>query len=192
MDDGLPTFREGFSISPQLTARNMNAIVTAIRRNRVTPGPNQLLDQSPGGTQVWERRRRAQNIPEFPFTPSSISNPEDSSELLLSWTYGTVNGIEPTIDGVPMSEADPIAVPVNTLQRVYLEISTDDSLIPNAVEILVGGSVPADVIDYTVPTNTRLRVLLTNVLFSGAVTPVLWGHITVYISIYGAKVVVGL
>lgn len=192
MDDGLPDFREGFSITPQLTARSMNAIVAAIRRNRLTAGPNQLLDQSPGGTQVWERRRREQKIPDFPFSPRIYSNPEDSSEWLLSWVYGTVNGIEPTIDGTPMSEADPVAIPVSSLRRAYLEISTDDALIPTAVEILVATTVPADVIDYAVPTNTRLRVLLTTVATTGVATPGLWGHISVYISINGAKVVVGL
>jgi hypothetical protein len=56
MNDGLPSFREGVALTPQLTAKALNSMVSAIRRNRIVAGPNQLLTQTNGGTQVWDRR----------------------------------------------------------------------------------------------------------------------------------------
>ena len=95
-NDGLPTFREGVALAPQLTARAMNAIVAAIRRNRVTAGPNQLLDQTSGGTQVWERRRRITVSREF-------FEIYQAAALGVSIAPGLVNSISPTFTGASPS-----------------------------------------------------------------------------------------
>ena len=147
MNDGLPTFREGFSIAPQLTARAMNSIVAAIRRNRITPGPNQLLSQDGGGTQVWDRRRRAQISISVP-QPFKISNASEGSTAKVTVALGDVDdgftgGIVPKIGGVFISAATAPKLTVVT-GSVYLDCTMDAAGQFTAVDIGNAASLPSN------------------------------------------------
>lgn len=143
MNDGLPTFREGFAIAPQLTARALNAMVAAIRRNRVTPGPNQLLDQSSGGTQVWERRGRSPIVP-HPFYPSVGSAPD---KLIFEPGIITNAGrnISPTVGGgATMASLPRPELTVTTTGTAYLEATVDGAGAATAIDTKNAATTPTD------------------------------------------------
>ena len=169
MNDGLPTFREGFAIAPQLTARAMNSIVAAIRRNRITPGPNQLLSQDGGGTQVWDRRRRVQAS----IAPRTLlcSQPAGTTDKVVV-SVGMIRNIMPTIGGVPLDAATAPQLTITTTGYVYLVgVFNAGTGAPSSFSIVNGATIPAD-------TSTAGHKALATVTFSGgAIThlvPVAW------------------
>ena len=172
MNDGLPTFREGFAIAPQLTARNLNAMVAAIRRNRITPGPNQLLSQDGGGTQVWDRRRRASGVGAVSAPRTLLcSRPTGATDKVVV-SVGMIRNIMPTIGGVPLDASTAPQLTITTTGYVYLVgVFNASTGVPSAFSVVNGATIPADT------STAGHKALATVTLTTGAITslaPVVW------------------
>lgn len=144
MNDGLPTFREGFAIGPQLTARNLNAIVAAIRRNRITPGPNQLLDQSNGGTQVWNRRGRPTPTATYPFY-ASMGSAADKVVFEPGIITNAGRNISPTVGGgAAMSSIPRPELTITVSGKIYLEATVDAAGAATSIDTKNAATTPTD------------------------------------------------
>lgn len=121
MNDGLIKFREGTTLAPQLTVKAWNAMVDAIRRNWIRPGPNTLMNQDVGGTQLWGTgrggNRRAPTVL-TPFQPLDLSA---SGALKVGFYYGTVNFVIPTLGGAPLDITSPPSVTITATTYFWLK-----------------------------------------------------------------------
>lgn len=164
MNDGLPTFREGFAIAPQLTARALNAMVAAIRRNRINPGPNQLLDQSNGGTQVWERRARS------PFTPYPFYSFIGSAANKVVFEPGIITNagrnISPTVGGgSTMASIPRPELTITVSGKIFLLATVDDAGAATSIDTQNAASTPDD-------TDTEKHLELASVTLTAGVATI--------------------
>ncbi len=172
MNDGLPTFREGMALAPQLTARALNAIVAAIRRNRVTPGPNQLLDQSTGGTQVWNRRGRS-IISQGPILPFSVSLVTPASDTAPTAGLQVSSRIYKSISTTNTLSITDLGTAITLASNTYVWIQvTVSALAPTAAAIITGTAWPSLVVTSGSPAaQTQFNVPIGRVMATAPTKP---------------------
>lgn len=143
MNDGLPTFREGVTLSTQLTARNLQAMVDAIRRNRITPGPNQFMDQNNGGTQVWERRARSLFTP-YPFY-SSIGSAANKVVFEPGIITNAGQNISPTVGGgATMATIPRPELTITVSGKIFLVATVDADGVATGIDTQNAAATPTD------------------------------------------------
>ena len=88
----------------RLSAAKWNGLVRAVEQRTLTRGRGVMLSHGPDATVV---RFRAGNGSVLPQTPLRVSLSTDSDgDLLATVTKGLIAGLEPQIDGTPVSQLD--------------------------------------------------------------------------------------
>ena len=169
MHDGLPILREGKSVTPQITAKAWNTLVSTVRRQRVMPGPNTLMNQDVGGTQHWEKRRYDRPVYSIPATFFTYAT---MVHYQVAITLGAINSIPFTPTNTTLQRSE-FTVADGDTQWIKNTIDSDGVTI-TATEVVNLSSDPSN-------TSTLSYWLLARVAVNGTggvkVTPLGWNFV---------------
>lgn len=140
MSDGLVKLREGTSVAAQLTVKNYNALVDAVRRSWIRPGPNTLMNQDSGGTQLWQRQLK---VPPKPVDNRTLLVSQSGGTTVVV-SYGTINNVPPTIGGVLINHDPAPKLTISSSGVVYLHAVVNADGVITALTIETASSTPAN------------------------------------------------
>lgn len=138
MNDGMPRFRSGMTVQKQVTAQALNDLTAAVKRFRVMPGPNTLMNQGTGGTQIWTKKsyRRVMQDPMTFFTfATGVANQ-------VAITLGAINRIPFTPTNTALLRSE-FTVASGDTQWIKNTIDSDGVTI-TATEVVNLSSVPSN------------------------------------------------
>jgi len=141
MNDGIPHIKRGNTVQPQITSKSINDLAAAVKRFRVTPGPNTLMHQGPGGTQVWNKTPQ-RSLARATISPWAVRNVSASSELRISVYPGFVNGEAPVISGTSILDTPPPYLVLTVTCSISIKATVDTSDNITTYELVATSSIP--------------------------------------------------